>query len=67
MRTLINELECRVAKLESIGTMITLLEDLLDKERYFDSLNLVFGLKDLFAQYNTELNDITSKLYKKCG
>ena len=71
MNKLINDLENSVAKLNGMNTMIYLLQGLLEDKDIDKAIDLAYVLQDLFKQYNTELYEVTHKLYdaniKKCA
>lgn len=63
MNKLINDLENSVAKLNGMNTMIYLLQGLLEDKDIDKAIDLAYILQDLFKQYNTELYEVTHKLY----
>jgi hypothetical protein len=63
MNKLINDLENSVAKLNGMNTMIYLLQGLLEDKDIDKAIDLAYVLQDLFKQYNTELYEVTHKLY----
>lgn len=63
MNKLINDLENSVAKLDGMNTIIYLLQGLLEDKDIDKAIDLAYVLQDLFKQYNTELYEVTHKLY----